>query len=125
MIAGRVTSDRLAIVSLQLQAANRRRETVAAVIDTGFTGYLALPADRIARLGLPPLGLRRMTLADGSPGVFMVHEVAVHWHGALLRVQALENDGGALLGMGLLRGSRLTMDVLDDGPVHVEPVPER
>lgn len=65
-----------------------------------------------------------MTLADGSPGVFMVHEVAVHWHGALLHVQALEIDGGALLGMGLLHGSRLTMDVLEDGPVHIEPIVE-
>ena len=122
MIAGRVTSDRQAMVSVEVQAPKGRRETVEAIVDTGFTGYVTLPADRIARLGLPLLGLRRMTVADGSPAVLMVYEVVVHWHGAALRVQALEVDGGALLGMALLDGSRLSIDVVAGGSVRIAPI---
>ena len=36
-----------------------------ALIDTGFTGYLAIPASWQARLGRPD-GFSRWTLADGS-----------------------------------------------------------
>lgn len=31
-------------------------------------------------------------------------------------------EGGALLGMALLHGSRLSMDVVADGPLRIEPI---
>jgi hypothetical protein len=35
----------------------------------------------------------------------------------------LEADGGALIGMALLYRSRLTLEVLDGGPVTIELLP--
>jgi clan AA aspartic protease len=125
MITGRVTSNRDAVVPLQLQAADGSPETVDAVVDTGFTEFVALPADRIAGLGLPLAGLQRIFLADGSATVLMAYEAVVHWHGEDLAVEALEVDAGALIGMALLEGSRLTIDVARGGSVQIEPMVRR
>jgi hypothetical protein len=35
----------------------------------------------------------------------------------------LEADGGPLVGMALLRGSRMTMDIEVGGTVMIEPLP--
>ena len=122
MIAGRVTSEREAVIRVQVQAPGGDAEMVEAALDTGFTEYIGLPPDRIARLRLPLVGLQPMRLGDGSVAVLAVHEALVWWHGAWLVVQALEVQGGALVGMALLHGSRLTMDVVRDGPVRIEPL---
>jgi clan AA aspartic protease len=120
MITGRVTARREAIVALQLRAADGSPEAVEAVIDTGFTGFLALPADLIAALGLPLAGLQRTFLADGSETVLIAYEATVHWHGEELVVKTLEVEGDALIGMSLLEGSCLTMEVAKGGSVHIE-----
>jgi predicted aspartyl protease len=73
-------------------------------------------------MGSPFAGTKRATLADGSETMFRVFDVTVHWHGQPFLVPALEVDAGALVGMALLHGSRLTMDVLEDGPVRIEPI---
>jgi len=124
MIPGRVTAERQAVVRLRVQASDGHAETVEAVVDTGFTEFIALPPDRIARLGLPLAGLQQMLLGDGSVAVLAVYEVVVQWRGGAVAVQALEVEGGALVGMGLLQGSRPTMDVVTDGPVRIEPIAE-
>ena len=35
----------------------------------------------------------------------------------------LDADGGPLVGMSLLYGSRVTLDVVDGGPITIEPLP--
>jgi clan AA aspartic protease len=122
VITGRVTADREAVIPIQVQAAERGLQSFDAVIDTGFTEFLALPPDCIAALRLPLAGLQRMTLADGSVAVLAVHEAVVHWHDAPVAVQALEIDGGALLGMAMLQGSRLTVDALEGGPARIDAI---
>jgi len=122
MIVGRVTADREAVVPVPVEAADGQSHAIEAVIDTGFTEFLALPSARIASLHLPLAGLQRMTLADGTVAVLAVYEVGVHWHGARRTVQVLEVEGGALLGMALLDGSRMTMDVCAGGEVSIEPM---
>jgi len=122
MIEGRVTPDRKAVISLNLEAANREWEAGTAVIDTGFTGYLALPAERVRELGLRFLGARVGILADGRPAVLNAFRAVVQWHGQRRAVPALEVQGAALIGMGLLEGSLLTVRVADDGPVRIEPL---
>ena len=122
MIAGRVTSEREAVVTVQISAPHGRPQTVDAVIDTGFTESVALPPDRIAGLELPLRGVERVSLADGSETLLVVYWGVVHWHGTALLVPVLETEAGALLGMALLHGSRLCMDVVQDGPVRIEAI---
>jgi len=120
MIRGRVTPERQAVVRLQVHGPDGRSEPVETAIDTGFTGFLTLPSDLVAQLALPCLGLRAAILADGRRVVLNHFEVLVEWDGQRRRVSALEVDRGALVGMRLLEGFRMTMDIAEDGPVCIE-----
>ena len=124
MITGRVTAEREAVVGLEVRAIGGRPETVQAVVDTGFTEFLALSHTTIARLGLPYRGNLPLTLADGTAAHFALYRAIVEWHGRPHPVSVVAIEHGALLGMALLHGSRLTLDVLDDGPLRIEPILE-
>ena len=45
------------------------------------------------------------------------------WHDRPVGVVILEADGEPLLGMNLLRGSRVTLDVQVDGDVTIDELP--
>lgn len=123
MITGKVTSNREAVIELQLGGSNRRKEKVEALIDTGFNGYLTLPSDLINRLKLQLAGNRRATLGDGNMVVLDVYLAKVLWHGQEREVLALQADGGPLVGMSLLYGSRVVLEVVDNGDVTIDPLP--
>ncbi len=122
MIEGRVTAQRQAVITVRIHPAQGPSETAEVTVDTGFTGFLALPPDLIVRLGLPCLGLRTGFLADGREAVLNTFEAVVDWHGQRRRVTALEIRRGGLLGMGLLDGSRVTFDAVQDGRLQIEPL---
>lgn len=93
---------------------------VEVVIDTGFTGYLMLPPATVDALSLPFLGTTPATLADGSTAALDVYEARVVWHGRERPVDVLASEGGGLIGMALLYGSRLTIDVVPGGLVVID-----
>ncbi len=93
---------------------------VEAVLDTGFTGHLTLPAETVGTLALPELGSEELVLADGSTEIASVHRATVEWHGRSRTVPALAVGGEPLLGMAMLAGSRLTMDATPGGDVLIE-----
>jgi clan AA aspartic protease len=93
------------------------------VIDTGFNGYLTLPPDLIPLLQLASAGSRQAILGDGSTVTMNNYLATVSWHGSNREVLALESNGGPLIGMSLLHGSRLTMDVADHGDVTIQELP--
>jgi len=51
------------------------------------------------------------------------HDALVVWGGKPRSVGVHAIDGDALLGMSLLYGSRLLIDVIDGGPVTITPLP--
>ena len=51
MIVGRVNAYREAVISLSVEGSGGRRREIDAVVDTGFNGYLTLPATLIQELG--------------------------------------------------------------------------
>lgn len=91
-----------------------------AVIDTGFTGHLALPVAMVTSLDLPELGLEEITLADGRVEIVSVHRATVEWHGRGRTVPVLAVEGDPLLGMAQLAGSHLRMDAVPGGAVVIE-----
>jgi clan AA aspartic protease len=95
-------------------------EEIEAVIDTGFNGFLTLPATLTALLGLPFHHEEEALLADGEPVLFAVHSVNAIWDGSAREILAMETGGDALVGMALLEGYRLTIDAIDDGRVVIE-----
>lgn len=125
MITGRVTTERQAVVRLDVHGPQGRSEPTETAIDTGFTGFLALPSGLVARLGLPCVGLKAAILADGRRVLLNQFEAFVEWAGRRRRVPVLEVERGALLGMALLGGFRIIMDIADEGPVRIEPLAAR
>ena len=113
---------REAVVPLSIHGVEGEQHTILAVADTGFTGYLVLPHEFIRQLGLTSRGSRRMTLADGSMQMHDFYGVSVHWHGQQRTVLTYGTGDKPLIGMRLLAGSRVTMDVVDGGPVTIEPL---
>src|SRR5882757_185424 len=101
MIAGRVNLYREAVVRLPVQNLRGQEQAVEAVIDTGFNGYLTLPPDLVADLGLPFRRNGRAVLGDGSEVTFDIHEAVVLWDGRLRRIAVDVADTNPLLGMGL------------------------
>lgn len=123
MIAGTVTTDREAVIQFQLAGPTRQTRDIQAVIDTGYNGYLTLPGHLITALHLPFAGYRRAALADGRNVILNVYLTTVLWHGRQEQVVVARADGAPLVGMSLLGGSRITMDVVDDGEVVIDELP--
>jgi clan AA aspartic protease len=96
---------------------------VQVVIDTGFTGHLTLPPDTVHSLSLPERGFVEVELADGEMTSLSVYEAHVLWHGLTRRVPVYEAGGGPLIGMSLLRGSTLTVQVIPGGEITIAERP--
>ena len=97
-----------------------RAHSVEAVVDTGFTGSLTLPAESIRRLGLAHIGNRTFELANEQQSRFDIYRASVSWHDRARYIVVLQSEGAPLLGMALLWDSRLTLDALDGGAVEIE-----
>ncbi len=123
MMTGVVSSDREVLLRIVVRGPNGREQGVDAVVDTGFNGYLTLPHSVVAALGLVYHSQTVAMLADGSTVPLRRHEGTVDWHAQARDVMVLEADGGPLVGMSLLYGSRMTLDVVEGGVVIIEPTP--
>ena len=102
-----------------------REHDVEAVVDTGYTEWLSLPPGVIADLGLRWRSLDRATLADGSECLFDVYVATVMWDGTERRVLVDEADTDPLVGMALLNGYELKMQVRSRGKVSIKRLPLR
>ena len=122
MITGKITANREAIIELEIIGSNQKRENVEAVIDTGFNGYLTLSNDLINHLKLQLAGSRHVTLGDGNVVVLDMYLAKVLWHGQEREVLILEAEDGPLVGMSLLYGSCVMLEVVDNGTVTIGPL---
>jgi predicted aspartyl protease len=62
-------------------------------------------------------------LGDGNRVEFDIHRVKVLWDGQERDVEALVTGGGVLVGMSLLHGYHLFVDVVDGGEVRIKARP--
>lgn len=122
MITGAVTAKIEAVVTLRVRGPHGREFMTDVVIDTGFNGFLTLPTAVIVDLGLPFAGAAIAQLGDGSLVRTDAFKALTLWDGNELEARVLEAEGGVLLGMSLLHGHRLTMEVEDGGAVTIEPL---
>jgi clan AA aspartic protease len=119
MITGAVNTDLEAVIQLTVRDGGGQSRVVDAVVDTGFNGFLTLPSALIATLGLPWLCRQEGQLADGSIQAFDVHVAIVDWDGQPRNVEVEAAETQPLIGMGLMRGSQLRIEVVPGGSVTV------
>lgn len=123
MITGAVSVQREAKIPLQVRGQNGQPLDIEEVLDTGFTGYLTLPAATIGTLGLSLRGTRDAILGDGSRVMLDIYRGAVIWDGQVRDVQALAAEGDILVEMSLLYGYDVHVRVLDGGEVTIIKIP--
>lgn len=119
MITGHVNTEREAIVSLVVRGPEGQEQTVEAIIDTGFTGRITLPPYLITALGLQYRGRGWVVLGDGSESQFEIFEAGVVWEGKLRQVAVDAADTEPLVGMSLLDGHELAIQVVPGGTVSI------
>lgn len=120
---GSVSADLEALLTLIVRDAGGRPHDVETVVDTGFDGYLTLPTNLIMALGLPWLFRQQGQLADGSIHVFDVHVATVEWDGQPRVVEVEAVDAQPLIGMALMQGSELRIQVMPSGLVTILAIP--
>ena len=98
---------------------NTKLKSINAVIDTGFTGFLSLPNDIIAELGLPWSYRDRGTLGDGSEVLFDIYDAVAIWDGKTQEIEVNSAETDPLIGMSMLRGYRLQIDTIEGGLVII------
>ncbi len=120
MIRGAVNAAYEPIVRLAVRGPSGQSREIEAIVDTGYNGYLTLPPALALALELPFLTSNPALLADGSEVIFDVHSATVLWDGHPQDVDAHMSDTTPLVGMRLLDGHSLHMDVEDGGRVVIQ-----
>lgn len=122
MIQGTVNARREAVLPLRVIGPAGAAD-VSAVIDTGFTGTLTLPAAVVASLSLVWSSRSSAFLADGTESEFDIYAAELDWGGSRRSVLVSAVGTGVLLGMRLLDGHELFVEVTTGGVVEVRPLP--
>ena len=120
MIEGRVSATFEAVVRLVVRGPSGRTREIEAVIDTGYNGFLTLPSELVEELGLAYVYMGRGYLADGAEATFDVHTAFVEWEGRQRYIKADATGKKPLIGMELLHGHSLFVDVVEGGRVVIE-----
>jgi clan AA aspartic protease len=111
-VKGQIDPAGRALLTLKIRAdSTRKAEELVVWVDTAFDGELVLPGDRIQQLGLNQSAAVQATLADGTSTILETFDCEIEWFGVWRHVQVVSNQGQwPLLGVGLLRGRKLTVD---------------
>lgn len=123
MIRGVVNARREACVSLRMRGPGGAEAVLNAVVDTGCSASLMLPAATIAALALTRQSGGRAVLADGSIRQFDLYSGEVEWLGSWRPVLVTDVGDEVLIGMGLLAGHELRIEVVPGGTVEVQGLP--
>lgn len=119
MMQGFVNQSREATVTVAVGDSNAPK-MVEAVIDTGFTGFLSLPLSIITPLRLPWHFRDMGTLGDGSEVIFDMYKATVIWDGKTQIIDVAASEAAPLIGMSLLYGFKVQMEVMEGGVVIIK-----
>lgn len=123
MLTGVVSAQLEPLMRLSVRDGSDQPQEVEAVVDTGYNGFLTLPASLVASLGLTWLCRQQGRLADGSILTFDVYVAIVDWQGKRRIVEVEAADSYPLLGTLMLEGCELRINVISGGSVTVAGIP--
>ncbi|TAO02143.1 MAG: clan AA aspartic protease [Phormidium sp. SL48-SHIP] len=120
MMRGILSPSCEAMIRFAIGNKNGQLQTLKAVIDTGYTGFLSVPNEIITTLNLPWTGIDRVTLGDGSETTFEVYSGRIIWDGEYRDIPVNESETDPLVGMSLLFGYDLRIQTVIGGIVTIE-----
>ena len=121
MIVGAVISNLQGLVEIQVIHATGEAARRSFMVDTGFNGWLGLSDETLGELDVWPTSDADIMLADGTQRTVEQFMVTVVWENNLTVMTALKS-GIDLIGMRMVQGNRLTMDVKQAGVVEISPI---
>ncbi|KYC39295.1 clan AA aspartic protease [Scytonema hofmannii PCC 7110] len=92
------------------------------VVDTGFEGFLTLPPNIVAELGLPYIAKIQANLADNSKIATNAYAIRILWNGVERDVVVLAMGRRPLIGTALLEDYHLSIDFCEGGTVLVDEI---
>ena len=122
MIRGKINAAREAVIRLELRGPTGQTAVVDTVIDTGYSGFLTVTPEIASRLMLKWHSGRYGSMADGSIREFMVYIAEVYWNDGWRETEVLALGNEVLLGMRMLQGYKLTVEVVPDGGIEISPL---
>ncbi|MCU0569327.1 MAG: clan AA aspartic protease [Oculatellaceae cyanobacterium Prado106] len=120
MMKGVVSPSCEAMIRFAIGNKQGQLQTIDAVIDTGYTGFLSVPSEVIVALSLSWTGVDRVTLGDGSETTFEVYAGRIIWDGKYRDIPINESETEPLVGMSLLYGYDLRIQTVIGGTVTIE-----
>ncbi len=105
---------------LSLQGPAGQTREIEVVVDTGYNGFLTLTPGMVAELGLAHRSRGHAVLADGSRVTYQAYNATVLWDGQPRQIEADEMGGTPLVGMDMLEGHNLNIDVESGGRVLIQ-----
>ena len=123
MIQGVVNARHEAVVRLRLRGSGGVESDVDAIVDSGFSSSLTLPMTMVTALGLARQSGGVAVLADGSFRHYDIFVAEVEWGGTWRAVLVSAVGNESLLGMRLLAGHKLVVEVVRGGLVEILPLP--
>ena len=121
MTGGRVTSARQPLLPMAILDGNGQWQTLPFVLDTGFTGFIAVPERYSRQLGLT---FRRMVdVSSATEQSVMVASgyALIVWFGRQRAVRAVQAGTHPLIGMSLLRQRHIAISAVTNGAVTITP----
>ena len=120
MIEGVVNSAYEAVIDLILRGPAGQTREIKAVVDTGYTGFLALPTALVSELRLAYKSGGGAFLADGSEVSFGIYDGEVLWEGQPRHIEIDATGDTPLVGMLMLDSHSLYVEVEDGGRVVIQ-----
>jgi clan AA aspartic protease len=121
MIRGTVLPSGEAVVAVKIRGPNGQVAQIETLVDTGFNDQMTLPPWVVEMLALAFRHEASYTFADGVKSATRVFEGEIEWHGTWNSVPIVEIESDPLLGMVMMQGCRLNIDVVDGGSVEISP----
>ena len=119
MISGVVNVKFEATIRLSVNNAHGQAQQIEAILDTGFSGSLTLPSTTLHSLGLPWRTRGSVVLANGTVDQCDIYTATVMWDGRWRNILVEEADTEPLVGMALLRGHTLSVQIIPGGTVLI------
>jgi predicted aspartyl protease len=119
MISGVVNAKFEATIRLSVSSIQGQAQEIEAILDTGFSGSLTLLSTTIRSLDLPWRTRGSVVLANGAVDQCDIYAATVMWDGRLRNILVEEADTEPLVGMALLRGHALSVQVVSGGAVTI------
>ena len=109
-------------VDMPIRFADGSFRNVAFLLDSGFSGELAMPEQDVAILQLPFADNTEADLANGTQVTLSIQKGFVLWHNKKQEVDVIVTGDRPLIGLGLLEGTALYAEFISKGKVTLHEI---